>query len=243
MSSNNSDFDPNSTDFTRNSQEIYDLAPPRFSAYRRQGDSSLLPCLSRYLWNIEVVSTLQPTIHLVEVSFRNRLNNSLARQYGEFWFDDSSLLDGNALDRVDEARRKLSDGAKDHDSGRIVAELGFGFWTSLYGRNYETRIVRKTIIDVFPNLPQRKGMRQEVNQRLREARSIRNRISHHEHVIFDPALPTRQARISDLLRWMTSPVAALHDQSNRFAQVYGNSWIGYQDTVISALDRILQSRR
>ena len=55
------------------------LAPDRFDAYRRPGDADELDAIARYIWNIEVSKSLHHKLSVLEVTFRNQLNNALLR--------------------------------------------------------------------------------------------------------------------------------------------------------------------
>ncbi len=71
-------------------------------------------------------------------------------------------------------------------SGQIVAELTFGFWTTLLSQPYHQRVWapdRTALIRaVFPHLPPVPNNRQAVHQRYNDLRFMRNRIMHHEPI-------------------------------------------------------------
>jgi len=66
--------------------------------------------------------------------------------------------------------------------GMIISDLTFGFWTDLFERiNFQNLQGRP--IKIFHYLPA--GMnRNQINQKLNKIRQFRNRISHHETIIF-----------------------------------------------------------
>ncbi len=79
--------------------------------------------------------------------------------------------------------------------GKIVSDLNLGFWTQLF-ENIHCQFLLGRPIQIFTNLPS--GMnRNKINQKLNRIRSFRNRVSHHEPIIFS----TRQNQsVFDLSR-------------------------------------------
>jgi len=70
----------------------------------------------------------------LEVVLRNRIHDALSDRYGtELLFDQSGLLGAHQPRQVRQARNKLSGRAR-NNSGKIVAELNFGFRSALVNR-------------------------------------------------------------------------------------------------------------
>ena len=59
---------------------------------------------------------------------------------------------------------------------------------------------------------------------LRDARLLRNRVSHFEHVAFDASLPRFHRLMADLIAWMHPQIAELSDIGDDFLLVYGKTW-------------------
>lgn len=216
---------------TANWTAIRTLAPDRFDAYIRTGDSDELDAVARYAWNIDVSKSLHSKLHVLEITFRNQLNNSLARLYGPTWFDNSRIMHPNELSKASDARKELLKRRKLDTPGRIVASLTFGYWTELYSKRYEPT-ARRTLRDVFPNYDSTMPLlRSNIAPLLSQARLLRNRISHFEHIAFDVDLPNHHAQISDLTRWMHPQMAELSDIGDNFKMVYGRTWKAYRSIV------------
>ncbi|WP_420636674.1 hypothetical protein [Candidatus Palauibacter sp.] len=49
------------------------LSAERLSAYARPEDTDEVDGVARYLWNLALCSALQPALHTLEVTVRNRL--------------------------------------------------------------------------------------------------------------------------------------------------------------------------
>lgn len=106
------------------------------------------------------------------------------------------------------AQDTLIRGGKALDPGRVVAELSFGFWTGLFGPKYAD-LWRDHLVKVFPR---RSLQRAEVQARLNSIRKLRNRVAHHETILYRP-LQRDANQIFDTLSWM-SPVSARWVRTN-----------------------------
>lgn len=192
--------------------------------------------MARYLWNIDVSRSLHPVLHMVEVTFRNQLHNALTGLYGATWYDTPHLLTGKALAKVAEAKSNLARDRKPRDPGRIVAALSFGFWTSLYDKRYQGKIVNRTLQAVFPDYSGHSLDRTVIAPQLRDLRFLRNRISHFEPVVFNSHLPQRHSDAIDLISWMHPSMAELVSAIDDFPHVYGQSWVSYRSKVTALFD-------
>jgi len=141
------------------------------------------------------------------------------------WYDDPVLLTSDEQRQVAKAKVAVSRNHRPLDHGRIVAELNFGFWTSLYGQDHEQDIVRPTIRSVFPYFPGGVPLRRStVATPLRTIRLLRNRLSHHEHIALDPTLPSKHQEMITILSWMNPQMSLLAGTVDNFQSVYGQTW-------------------
>ncbi len=221
---------PNPATISTNWAKIHGIAPDRFDAYRRPGDADELDGLARYVWNMEICREIQTALHILEVCFRNQLHNALTAARGRAdWFNDETLLSLDEQSTIIRAKKSLerSRPPRPFTPGRVVAELNFGFWTGLYGSDHEYDIVRPTLAATFPHLVGT-ARRATVASPLREARLLRNRVSHHEHICFDVSLPSKHGKIIDLIKWMSPEAYELVAIEDQFASVYGATWTAYR---------------
>ncbi|MDQ1830087.1 hypothetical protein [Massilia scottii] len=85
---------------------------------------------------------------------------------------------------------------------KIVAELAFGFWRSLFNGVYTT-VVWKDLRLVFPRCPKALRKRQAVSSALNQMRDLRNRVFHHEPLIWlTPDLPDWHAKGMEVIGWI-----------------------------------------
>lgn len=113
------------------------LSKPRLDGYRLSAIEIPRVVIGRYRWNLALSKALHQELHLLEVAFRNRLHEGLKFHFGAAaWFDLPwlSLREQGAVSRVN--KRLQEDGAP-LEPDRVVAELDFGFWTSLLNSSYD----------------------------------------------------------------------------------------------------------
>jgi hypothetical protein len=107
-------------------------------------------------------------------------------------------------------------------AGRVVAELTFGFWTSLCDRAYERPLWqplwrRRTVL---PHLPRRHRTRHFVSAHLNGIRLLRNRVFHYEPVWHRRDLAQRHQDILEAIGWVSPVLAATAAPLDRFPLVY-----------------------
>lgn len=163
------------------------ISPPRLSKYRPQNGSDLEMAVN-YFWNIELSEALYPGLAALEVTFRSSVREALTRREGtDMWF--RSLLEPGQLREYANAYLRLLKGLKGKHptSGQIVAQLTFGFWTTLLSQPYNQSLwapQRSALFRaVFPHFPPVPNNRHFGHQRYNDLRLLRNRVMHHEPIL------------------------------------------------------------
>lgn len=161
-----------------------------------------------YRWANAVALAVFDDLGHVEVAMRSAMARELARAYSLEWYDDRTLLDQNATDLVDEAKARTRLDSLPADPrlrhGKLVASLTFGFWVHLLGRGqyadidgirerriYDTIVWKAAVRRAFPAVGDLE--RQRVEGIARRVQRLRNRIAHHEHVIWGVPLVGERA--------------------------------------------------
>ncbi|KTD25674.1 Abi-like protein [Legionella israelensis] len=105
-----------------------------------------------YSWNIDLSQSLYPALQILEISLRNSLHHALSQNFEtDQWFDLSFLHPREQV-QIQKVKDDLKRRKKPLETGRIVAELSFGFWTSLFDIRYEhgqvlwPRMLKKTFM-------------------------------------------------------------------------------------------------
>lgn len=141
----------------------------------------------------------------LEVALRNSIHRELTSGLGRSdWYDQHGLLFQPETQAVAEAKFNIPSGTP-VTTGRTVAQLTFGFWVKLIGRNYEKTLWVPHLYKSFPHL--RKPDRKTVFARLDNIRTLRNSVAHHERILGRRNLKSDYAELVEALGWVC-PVTA-----------------------------------
>jgi hypothetical protein len=200
------------------------LSAARFEAYRLRSDETDGTALARYLWNVALCEALYPSTHMLEVALRNAVHREASKRFGSpNWLDPDSaecvLLD-RECEKVRAASRQLKRHQSPRTPDRLVAELSFGFWTSLLSVAYEQRLIVPIIAEAFPELPRRIRTRNTLAGRFNYIRKLRNRVAHHEPIWNRPSLQRDHAQIVEAIGWMSPGLQRILGALDRFPKVY-----------------------
>ncbi|MCK6412572.1 MAG: hypothetical protein L6Q55_09150 [Azonexus sp.] len=179
--------------------------------------------LSRYLLNMALCESLYPALQTCEIALRNAIHTYLTTTLRrEDWFDAPSFqLTPWAQLEVRKAKDKIAKSGKVVTAGRVVAELQFGFWTSLFEAHYEqkTAFLPRGIKAVFPHLPKSLHKRKERKGDLERVRTLRNRVFHHERIVHWTDLEAQHDLIVQIIGWISPPLQHITAALDRFHAV------------------------
>ncbi|KPX78245.1 Uncharacterized protein ALO53_05283, partial [Pseudomonas amygdali pv. photiniae] len=114
------------------------LSTPRMSRYLK-GNRDKDRAAEAYVHNMKIAESLVSVFHVLEVAVRNGIQKEMALEYGrDDWYEEWNGT-GNAnfqklYDKISEAKNELRNRRVELTPDNIVAELSFGFWTSLFNR-------------------------------------------------------------------------------------------------------------
>ena len=193
------------------------LSAPRLATYVRATGGDLDRAVQLYLWNAAVAGALWEVLGHVEVVLRNVLHNALTARHQRLgragqWYDDPAQeLAQHARDDITRAKQRLQRAGAPLLPGKIVAELGFGFWRFLLARRY-TATLWPALRPAFAYLPGN-------DRRLLEApvarlHVLRNRVAHHEPLLAEP-LPDRYTDLLDVVGFVHPQLRSWLDTHNR----------------------------
>jgi hypothetical protein len=188
--------------------------------------------IANYLWNLALCESLYPTLNGLEIAFRNAVFNAGARIFSGIstrdvpcWLDaNPSLFDTDHEQSVIAAKLRLRDRGRALEPGRLVAELTFGFWTSLFEVRYERNKV------LWPHLlgaqlldsssPRSIRSRKQLSPLLNRMRYLRNRVFHHEPIWHWGDLVQQHEVAVDLIGWFSPALRATIEPGDRFRAVH-----------------------
>jgi hypothetical protein len=195
------------------------LNPERLGAYRKDGVDDTTT-LARYLLNMALCESLYSPLQFAEIALRNALHSSLTMRAGtDNWYNTISLPDWQK-DQVIAAKNQLIRSGKLLDSGRVVAELTFGFWVGFFTRPHMTSGLAYYIArDAFRQAPRRERDLAKLRAGWQKVRDLRNRVFHHERVLHWQDLDTQHDKMLQLIGWMNPELEQLARMLDRFTQV------------------------
>jgi hypothetical protein len=185
------------------------LSADRLRPYRESVGGDDEAAIRLYEQNTLLAESLYSVLQGLEIPLRNTIHAQLASDYGRAEWYDTLKLEPEQSAMLRKAKDSLVKEGKLLDAGRVVAELSFGFWTGLTGPKYDV-LWRDHLVKIFPRRP---VQRVEVQTRLNSIRKLRNRIAHHEPILFSGRLQKYVNQIFDTISWM-SPVTARWVRSN-----------------------------
>lgn len=178
--------------------------------------------LAAYSWNLELSQSLYPALQILEISLRNSLNQAIKNHFNtENWFD-LSFLHPREKKQITQVTEDLKKRNKTKEPGRIVAELSFGFWTSLFDIRYEHGQILwpKLFKLMFPHLPKSQKNRAHLSKELNRIRFLRNRVFHHEPIWHWKDLPQQHTQILNLIHGLSPAVSQYLNLFDHFSQSY-----------------------
>ena len=157
---------------------------PRLNAYARATNHDLAAAERLYWWNIEVSGAFYGPLHCLEVALRNTIHDEFRVAFArDDWWAAAPLQD-HGLHMVAGVRDKCVKRGRRHVSADdIVAELPFGFWTSLLSNNRRSQYDRRLWVPCLHRAFRHyRGQRRDLHDHLEAMRLLRNRIMHHEPI-------------------------------------------------------------
>lgn len=181
---------------------INSISKERFEPYLKRSENTK-NALFLYQKNIETSQEFYGLLSILEITLRNQIDQSCKLYFkNNNWLTE--ILPIELSHQINENKSRLIKSKKEITNSRILAELNFGFWTTLFNRKY-ARIFWKPLHRIFPNMPKENKKRTEVSSRLNHIRVFRNRIYHYEPIIWDlEILKKKRKEILETIYWLDS---------------------------------------
>lgn len=185
----------------------------RLAPYRRIGGTDAEALEAFYIWSQEVSLSLFRDIAALGVALRSAMARELVSAFGIDWYGRGDLFDDDAVRSLSTAWRQAGLQALKDDpavgadvvEGKLVAACTFGFWAQLLGKGsysgkqpfrqrriYDTLLWKPALSNAFPLAPSRR----DTERKAYLVQAARNRIAHHEHIIWGIPLPGQGRRVS-----------------------------------------------
>lgn len=198
----------------RKSRLITRISIERLSSYGNLDQDPLENIMAKYLWNCALSETLYQSLHWLEIALRNNIYFAAVQTLGVTWLTNGQLLQPEQKQVQDVIDRLINEG-KGTTPADITAALNFGFWTSLFRKDYEQKL-RPILPRIFPYVtPTSDRTRKNISDRLNTIRKFRNRIFHFEPITkYKPEV--RYGEIKQTIQWMAPELIPLLELNCRF---------------------------
>ncbi|MFE6904100.1 hypothetical protein ACFVFJ_46145 [Streptomyces sp. NPDC057717] len=197
------------------------ISPDRLNPYLAACAGDTAAALALYRWNSDLAAAFFEPLGHLEIMLRNALDARLvARQQRRSrtteWYTDTAVpLSGNARGDIAQARQRAGRNAPVIPRGKIIAELGFGFWRFLLAHQYKTSLC-PDLAGAFPHAPNR--ALPTVEDPVKRLHKFRNRIAHHEGIWHLP-LEARRDDVQTVLGFIAPTAAAWVADASRINDV------------------------
>ncbi|APD50420.1 Abi family protein [Francisella hispaniensis] len=172
------------------------ITKPRISKYSS---------LDGYKLNILESQKYYSSLAILEVALRNAINSTFCAKLGDNWLIENNFLKIKQIQQVENAKALLESRKEHVTQDKLVAELNFGFWTSLFSKVYDKQMRISILVKIFNNLPKKEEKlvnRHILGQKLNKIRIFRNRIFHYEKITNKPEFADVDDTISEMLSYL-----------------------------------------
>lgn len=199
------------------------LSVPRIGTYEAAttGTPQLSSALALYAWNAQVSASMLAPLHFCEVTIRNAVADAIAAAHGAQWPWDAGFMRSlpNPSSGYNPRRDLVSARAGKTTTGKVIPELKFIFWQTIFTSRFDARLWMHHLHAVLPHADASKSVgqiRALVYAELEQLRKLRNRIAHHEP-IFRRNLADDFQKVHDLIA-IRCPITAAWMVQNQQAQ-------------------------
>lgn len=162
------------------------LSPERFATYLRMAGHDRSRALALYEWSTSLNAALLHDFAHLEVGLRNMYDAALMGAVApgdNHWLDSTSAarlfpknVTGNARTHRDIAAARDNAGGSGAPTGKVIAEMTFGFWVFLTARRHEPLVWLPHLAHAYPSGTRRA----QLHSGLSDLVKARNRVAHHE---------------------------------------------------------------
>jgi hypothetical protein len=205
--------------------------------------------IANYLWNLALCESLYPALHGLEIAMRNAVFSAgasvfrgIATRDVACWLDsDPPIIHPDDQPMVVGAKDRLRERGLPLEPGRLVAELRFGFWTSMFDVRYEQskvlwpRLLGAQLLD--PSSPRSMRSRKQLSPLLNRVRHLRNRVFHHEPIWHWGNLYQQHEMALDLMGWFSPALRMTVEPGDRFRAIHAAGpapYLAFVQTIVTA---------
>jgi len=199
------------------------ISSERLQPYLTYHRNDLDKAIQHYISNILVSEAFYPLLSVLEIGLRNSIDYQLTKRFNDRnWFENHEFIKIASrfqIDRISEARTNILSEKKTITCGRIISELSFGFWTSLFDTKFEMTLW-KTLRLSFPNCPKSIRKRKTMSSKFNSIRKLRNRIFHHEAITWNlDVIKKYENEILEAINWLNKDLIIWMGELNHLERI------------------------
>lgn len=160
--------------------------------------------LEQYKQNLKFSKDYFIPLSVLDVALRNSIDFHLSAKLGDDWINDDTFLQKDSISFRDEAISKILKRRETITKSKIIAELSFGFWTTLFKAPYKKSWRTKDLQSIFPKMPGTQEIiitRDLIFSNLDLVRKFRNRLFHNERVVDKEEFANIEQTVRNLLSY------------------------------------------
>lgn len=182
------------------------ISNDRLEPYLNRHKANIDKAILHYKSNILISESFYPLLAILEVGLRNSIDYQLINRFNDRrWYENMEFIriaSRFQIDRISDAKTNILSEKKEITPGRIISELTFGFWTSLFDVRFEMTLW-KSLRLVFPNCPKQIRQRKTMSSKFNSIRKLRNRIFHHEAISWNLSVLDRyKIELVEGIEWL-----------------------------------------
>ena len=200
------------------------LSQPRFATYLAVANNNPLNAMRLYHWNAQISSAFLFPLHIFEICIRNAAADAIESYYNPQWpWSHAFEMSLPAYPRpVFSPRHEIRSARQRHaTTGKVIADIKFAFWVSMFTRRHDGRLWRPYLKREFPNIPANMASTQgrlRIHDAAEQVRVLRNRIAHHEP-IFQRTLEDDYSAIMEIVSFRCNYTAAWMNRSQSVSTI------------------------
>lgn len=166
------------------------LARDKFAPYRRVFGGDTKQASQLFLLDCALAGAFQELLRIIELTMRESMHRELTNAYGHQWMFTKEILDNHGQATIAKAVRRAGPKAR---PGKIIAEISMGGWVAMLQQgglltdtehrfiDYSKTLWGPALCKAFANGSPEQVEVAKIGQRLRH---LRNRVAHHESLVF-----------------------------------------------------------
>jgi hypothetical protein len=210
------------------------FSPARIGRYQAAYGGDASKATIAYPHNMLLAEAMVPLLNVIEIAIRNGIHQRLTVLYGraDWWELWTALPMFSWQNReIAGAKAKLLRRKETSTPDKIVAELTFGFWSSLFNTHFQSELW-KSLRLVFPRCPKPQRQRHTISSALNQIRDLRNRVFHHEPLLWlTPSLIEQHALGIQTISWLDPNLVDWLKPHDRLPATW-NRWNDINNTLI-----------